>query len=74
MDDSGSSSKSDDSENKNETGSTGTGVSMPKHRKNTTSDGSVDQDATLRGNSTTEDGPDGDHGDGESSEYDVVKR
>jgi hypothetical protein len=59
-DDYGSSSESEDSDN--ETGSTGTGASKPKHRKNTTSDGSVDQDATLRGNFTSEDGPDGDHG------------
>jgi metal transporter CNNM len=73
-DDSGSSSESEDSENENETGSTGTGASKPKHRKNTTSDGSVDQDATLRGNPTSEDGPDGDHGDGEASESDVSKR
>jgi hypothetical protein len=34
----------------------------------------VDQDATLRGNPTSEDGPDGDHGGGGASESDVSKR
>ena len=34
----------------------------------------MDQDATLRGNPTSEDGTGGDHGDGEASESDVSKR
>lgn len=71
-DDSGSTSKSEDSEN--ETGLTGTGANKYRHHEDTTSDGSVDQDATMRENPTTENGQDGDHGDSEASESDVVKR
>jgi metal transporter CNNM len=73
-DNSGSSSESEDSENENETGSTGTGAHKPKHRKNTTSDGSVDRNATPRGNPTSEDGSGGDYGGSEASESDVAKR
>jgi hypothetical protein len=71
-DDSGSISESEDSEN--ETGLTGAGENKHKHREDTTSDGSVDQDVILRGNPTTENGQDGDHSDSEASESDVVKR
>ena len=44
-DDSGSISESEDSENK--TGLTETGANKYKHREDTTSDGSVDQDVIL---------------------------
>ena len=70
-DNSGSNSESDDSEN--ETRLTGTGASKHKHREDTTSDGSVDQGVTMRGNPTLEDGPDGDHGDSKASGSDVAK-
>ena len=71
-DDSGSSSESEDSED--ETGSTGTGASKPKLRKNTGSDGSADQDATLRGGPVSENDGDGDHSSGEAPEHDATKR
>ena len=71
-DDSGSSSESEDSEG--EAGSAGTGTGDPRPRKDTCSDGSTDQDATLRGKPVLENGEDGDHSGSETPEPDVTKR
>ena len=71
-DDSSSTSESEDSEDG--TGSTGTGTSKLNLRKNVFSDVSTDQDATLRGNPTSENDQDGDRGDDEVSEPEGTKR
>ena len=71
-DDSSSSSESDDSGD--ETGSTGTTPTKPKHRTSTFSDGLADPEATLSGQPTLENGQDGDHSGGDTSEPGGTRR
>ena len=71
-DDSSSSSESEDSGE--ETGSTGTGGSRLKRRRNAPSDGSTDRDVTLRGKPDLENDKDGDRSGGEAPEPDTGKR
>jgi len=71
-DDSDSSSDSGDSED--DTGSTGTATSKFKLRKNTISDGSMDNHSTLRGKPVPGNDQDEAHSDGGASEPDAVKR
>ena len=69
-----SSSSSDSEDNGDDAASIGTRATKLRVRKTTTLDETMDQDATLRGNTALENDTDGDHSDGGNPEPAISKR